>query len=473
MQNIWKHIGEICKKVFYIGSLIQIVAGLLWLCVNIKELAWYADGSVYQQAVSSWDFSNCKGILYPFIVSMSMGMAKILPIPYYCLISAFQLVVALAAIYWLLRTISTWTKGKLWFATAAVVMTAPVLQTQTALQPGGLAASCLIAGLTLALLYERERKLMSLIGSGVFWLLACLLRMEYFWFGLIPIVLWGVWKALRIVGKARAKGGNAACDNSMSGTSRRRRLHFAVAVLIVVLVGTGGYSMQKHVLYGEKALSIKQTLTLRLVWGNIANLMLDWTDDLQEVIGLDNALIMTTSPEKVKELLFVNFGQLSAAQENAYLKEFARMALAAKGKKLLLEIGNDGVGYMVPAAIMERQLDGRGYMSMTSLNYQAFKEGNAGLGKFCMRYYFWWFWMALLLAVVRQLCVHLGKDKKELMNREQRSIFLCGAVLVLGLSVYYTCTEPGLYDYKLAICSFLFWSMGSMFAVLGKGEIDK
>ncbi len=467
MQKMWKCIEQVSIRIFYIGMTLQIGLGIWWLFENIGILAQYGDGTLYEQAVANWDFTDCKGILYPFVVSISKGMASIMPIPYYCILYVFQLLAAFLSVFVLLRYISGRHGGRLFYAVAGVLTTPPVLQTILAVQPNILAASCGITALVWGLEYSRSFKWTSLLGSSVFGLAAILFRGEFFWFGLVAaVILCGIGMLRR---SRKQKRYTEDCRKKTE-RSRKQCLRNGLLAFVIMLVLSGGYFLQKSALQDNRAFSVKQTVVARLTWDSLSEIMWRWSPDLGETIGWENAAVMNAKPELIRELLFANFADLTAEKENAYLKEMVQIAWEHDKREIVVQIIYDGLGYLFPAIIAEKQLNGTGYLSLTGINYQAFKEGDSRLGAVFMRYYFWWFWIALAVMLIGMLCRKMKPLQESGPDEKKRGMLWCGIGIVIANAFYYTFTEPGMYDYKLAIVAVLFWSTGICLSVMSMEE---
>lgn len=452
MQKALKHGSVILSRVLFIGMSVQIVLGVLWVLYHLGMPTEYGDGGFYETAAANLDLTGCTGVLYPFIVKLVMGMAQIVPIPYYCIVYLLQLVLAMAAGRALLCAVIHRPVWQLYFGAAAMATVPMALQCHLGVLPYSLAGSLLTLelawGIRGCLGKEGQQvsgKYMAL--AGICWLLAVLTAQEYVWIGWIPLVVlpvlrWGrtkQWKEIR------------TC------------LMLLVVTTVVVL---GGFWGQKKVITEYQAPSFKQAVVARCVWSSMLQVYDSWPEELKAVLPQETVLQVSLRPESLREELYLGFEGLDEEQEKQYLDWMLDSALGVRRNEILVELAYDVVGYALPGIMIERQLDGRGLASMTGLNYRVWTDGNNLLGKEYLHYYCWWFWVAALLAVICRL-LQWGSTRMEVGRKSETRVGLgiCSIGMIGVLTLYYTLTRVGTYDYKLAAWGAGIWYLCTLLMI--------
>ena len=394
MQKILERCLAVIRGVIMIGFGIQIILGILWMCNAFAGLHSLGRGIV------------CVG----------------------------QIAMLSAALCFLLKRSGRARTTHLCFVILAVLTFPMVMQCLVTEDVRVPAAALLMVetGCILPCLYpskqENNWQLSAL--AALCWLAAGLLRGEYLWIGMIPMVFHLLFGREEKHEKRR-----------MLCVQRRVLLILATAGLIA---GIGSF-------YRPPADFIT-IVTDRVAWTTLG---LDYEElDSEYRKSMSYSRLGESSYEAtgVKEILVPylvkRFGEQGARD---VMKELTAIAWRDHRGRIIKEITWDLAGYTVPALVVPMQLQGRAYESYTGLNYRQLLQAAPRLGKFYLEFGCWWFLTALVLRAAVWL----------IAERSVRggTLLMFGSIALFG-TLYYTLSGAGKMDYKNILfinCVWLAW----------------
>lgn len=447
MQKVLKHGAALLRRMIWLGMVLQVLLGLFWMLNNMGVEHNYgvdwSSGGPLNRPFMQW------GALYAFIVKLVMGMAQWLHIPYYSLIYCLQLAVAFVSVWFLLGQVTGW-RRYLRLGGAAVMVTVPMaMQSHLALLPYSLTGSVVLLELAFVMALHKQEKWSVRTVLPVFscWVLAAFLMPEYLWLGAIPVVL--------------------AVIGYLWQNRKQWRAHATVGAMIlaciVCIVGVGSAWQQK----ATERLSPQQLVVARCSWSNLYALYGMWSPEVQEIIEIDTLRRTCDNPEVFFEGFFDGFGRLSKEQEDAYLRQMLDSAWDAGGMRLLLEIAYDGVGYLLPGAVVSKHLAGEGFISLTGMNYWHFIRSSTDWSIIYMRWYCSWFWLAAVAALVVRVpeVLSAGGGKHLLTVGKGLKPLGAGLLMAVGAACFYAMSRIGVYDYKILFWWTCIWCMGTLMLI--------
>ena len=82
------------EKLLLLGFGAQILLGLLWALSHLGSFQEFRDSYFLLQVSKTLICDEYTGILYPLLIRIFQGIARVIPIPYFCLLYFQQLAVA-------------------------------------------------------------------------------------------------------------------------------------------------------------------------------------------------------------------------------------------------------------------------------------------------------------------------------------------------------------------------------------------
>lgn len=396
-QTILTHCTAVIRKVTFIGFGVQIILGILWMCNAFAGLHSPGKGIV------------CVGE----IVSFS------------------------AAVYFVLGSVRKLERWKSCFVILSVITFPMIMQCLVTVDTRVPAAALLLAevGCILRELCpgEQERRWwFPALGAGC-WLAAGLLRGEYLWIGMIPMLFY------ILLERDVARQG-------IIFVWRRVLLTLAVAGLIV---GIGSF-------YRSPA-DAMTVLADRVAWTSLYTSYNELPQEYRWKIKYHELIECSYEATGVEEVL-VPFLMEKRGEETTrlFLKELIAVAWRDNRNKIVKEIVWDFAGYTLPELIVPMQLKGRAYESYTGINYRQILQTAPRLGKIYMDFGCWWFVAALVLRMA--VWVFAERDVR------WRNLFLIG-LTALFCALWYTMIGAGKMDYKntlFVICVWIIWMASTM-----------
>ncbi len=455
MRNVWKHGAALLRRLIWLGMGLQVLLGLFWMLNNMGiEHSFGVDwssGGPHNRPFMQW------GPLYPFAVRTIRGMAQWLHIPYYCIMYCLQLAAALGSGWFLLKSVTRWK----WYGClggAVVLLSVPMaMQSHLALLPYSFLGSVVVCQLGFVILLWKQEKwsVRSLMPVYLCWLLELLLLPEYLWFGAIPLVL----TAVVAVWRHRRKWAAGALTGILVLGS----------VLCILTVGTAWRQRE------EGQLSMRQMLAARCTWSNLYELSGVWSPELLEQVEWTTLRAACDNPEVFYEGFFDKLAQLPEEQQKTYLHQMIGSARDVNGKRMLLEIAYDAVGYLMPGAVIPKQLEGEGFVSLTGMNYWHFTRSQMGWSSLGLEWYCIWSWLSVLAVLLVKLAEILGSGKAEARTSlgEAGKLLIPGLLMAMAGMVFYTISRIGVYDYKILSWWTILWCAGTLILIEEKKKKEE
>jgi len=310
--KILKDIRYIWMGAFALLMTVQMVLGIGWMTANIGQLPLFEETPLLVEAARSGSMDEYMGFLYPLLIRLTLGVEKMLHIPYYVLLYILQLVSAGYAIIYMLNYNSRILGvGKLKVVKTGLVLgyllTFPqLLQLHFAVLPYSLAMSVGLVLICDGLFYIRHTEKFCgkvLIRICGFWLLEVMLLPDYKW--LAGVFMSGV----LVIGAVK---------------NRQWRARILISILCTVLCfGVVENSTQTPGSMGRVQKSVGATFLARFVWPNFVTCSFFWPKEVKETFDIEELMNITKNAdffEAIFDSLFWSvFHQLFSCLVNHYI----------------------------------------------------------------------------------------------------------------------------------------------------------
>lgn len=439
MQKPIKHISAVLGRIIFIGLSLQIVLGILWIGYNFGDFQEFGDSLFYLEVSKSLLFDEYTGALYPVLLVLVRGIEEILRIPYTYVVHFLQLIVAGYAGYYFLRTCGM--KGRffpIWGSLS--ILTFPMIaQCHMAILPNSLSFSVFLLEMAFVLqpvIGKTALRPVQLCKANVFWLLGALLMPDYFYFGMVPVLL----LLLYDLCKFRAQLG------------KRFLCNLILTAAFVGIITSVEALVQEEGCYGKPGKTMEAALFRRVAWTSLYEYYGSWPQELREVCPdyfvRETSFFADNMERMLQPLLEEALGEARARE--LYV-EVADMIFANRKSKILHETAWDAVGYALPPVAAGMLLTGRGYDSYVGRNYEIMRREAPVFTKYYMDYSCWWFVAGIILAFVIELGLWLQGKRKSIFPA-----VIC--IIVSGVFVlWYTLYGAGMWDYKNALFIGAMW----------------
>lgn len=405
MQKILERCLAVIRGVIMIGFGIQIILGILWMCNAFAGLHSLGRGIV------------CVG----------------------------QIAMLSAAFCFLLKRTGRGGMFSLCFVTLSVLTFPMVMQCLVAEDVRVPAAALLMVetGCILPGFYPLEQKNRTLLGlAGFCWLAVGLLRSEYLWLGMIPMLF-----------------------HLLFGREEKNEQHRMLYVQrkVLLTLATAGLIAGISSFYRPPA-DFMTIVTDRVAWTTLGLNYeeLDW--EYRKSMSYSRLGESSYEATGVKEILVPYLvKRLGEHDARVVMKELTAIAWRDHRGRIIKEIIWDLAGYTVPALVVPIQLQGRAYESYTGLNYRQLLQAAPRLGKFYLEYGCWWFLTALVLRAAVWLLAERSIRKEMLL--------MFGSIVLFG-TLYYTLSGAGKMDYKNILFVNCVWLAWLASAVVRSGNTD-
>lgn len=434
MQKALIHIRAVLSRILWIGVSIQIVFGLLWMCCSFTGAQWFLESSFYVKVSENFICDEYTGILYPLLLVLTGKNDLLL-----CLL---QLTAAFGAGYVFVGALGANSPAwRIWGSLG--IMTYPTaLQCHMAVLPNSLTFSCfllLLACVLRALKKERQNWRMELLGTHVCWGLAAFLQPEYFWFGLVPVIMFWIYDVV----KYRKSAG------------RRVGYHFLLAAVFAgMIINVSGFYTQEGY-YGKAGGSLAGTVFRRVVWCGLAQYYMDWPEEVRAVVPAELFTETLERPENMTLLLQPEIeAQLGMQRATEFYWDISGLVLKNNYRRIAYEVGWDTLGNLLPLVTIQEQLEGRGYGSYCARNYETMRQECPTLTYYFMQYAIWWFPVGCILAAMVILMDLMSKSKKQIYP-----VMVC-VLSGIVMAMWYVMTDVGAWDYKNGLfmgCLWVIW----------------
>lgn len=430
MKKAAERLCGLLKGILFVGFSVQIVLGLLWMCLNFIEI---------QQ------FGQPQGFLYPQLLKVLGKMPRVLFL--------LQLCLAGAADYVLLKPLLPLGKlWRIWFV--AALMTFPMaMQCHLALLPYSFAGSWLILELCCcrrAINCKGGIEFKALAGAGGCWVMLALLLAEYSWLGLIPPAISVLVCLPRL------------CKNL-------RQLAYSVLLLAAfggMVSGIGSITRSE----GEYERTFWFSMASRMAWPTIWQDSGGWSQELKAILPPALCWKISSSSGNMERILQPkveeNVGR-EKAQE--YYREMAENSWNYRKSRIARQIAGDVMVYAAPQAVLQSQLRGRGYDSYSGRNYEIMAMERPVLTKQYVGYSCWWF--AVMLGITVLFYAAYIASGGKLSGKGKIAFPAVYAVSAGGILIYYVMRGSGMADYKCTLAVSAVWTVLPL-CCLGKEQRD-
>lgn len=395
MQDFLERCTAIVRRVLFIGFGIQIVLGILWMC----------------NAFARWD-SLGEGIVCVMEMAVLGG----------------------AAAFWLKRG-QGFALGL--FEVLGVFTFPMVLQCLMEPDVRVFASTLLLlqTGAVLRAVKSRtDREFWVAWGTSLCaWMAAGLLRGEYLYFGMVPMVV-----GLFCIGRSKGK----SLWNHM-----------------VLVLATAGIIFGVGSFYQERV-QLMPCMVSRISWTTLYDSYEQMPEERHSPIRYKKIVESTYDVAGIEKVLIPFLEQkLNKMEMEELLWELMATSWKNNKKRILKDIAWDMAGYTTAPVVLPMQLQGRAYDSFSGINYRQILLPAPRLGKLYMDYGCWWFAAALTLRAAMGLMAR---------RRPPRAAFVMWTLTVFMMAFGYTMSGAGKMDYKntlFILCGWLVWVV----AVMGTG----
>lgn len=455
MQKAVSRIAAVLGRVIFIGLSIQIVLGMIWMCLNFASLQAFGESAFYVQISKNFICDEYTGILYPVFLLLARGVGKLIRLPYYCVIYAVQLLIACYGAHRFLAKLRQTKKAENVWGSLAVLTLPMAMQCHLAVLPYSLAGSFFLLELSFSLDAIRSREILTahrLMRIMPFWLLCALLLPEYLYIGALPAVLvlcHGFFRG--------ARGGNNSVRNALKQVAASG---IVIAAFAGIIVGMNGLTQVKGY-YGRGQRSVEASFVSRFAWSGLMEEYEDWPEEMRGAVDRGKLMESAFYPDNMGRV----FGPLieeAVGEERAgeFYLELSKNAWKKNRAGILHEIAWDAASYAVSPIALQMQLTGRGYDSFSGRNYEIMRQKSPVLSRIYMNYGCWWFAAGLGVAALLQLlCFCFVKG---LLSRKNILSVLLLLLTCAGMIFWYTMRGAGIMDYKNTIVINYLWTIWSL-----------
>lgn len=433
-------IKEIVQSVLYrsiqILMLVQILLGILWMVGNFGAFQDFPETRELCEIGETFVTDEYVGILYPCIVSLTRGMSRLIPVPYYCLIYLLQLGFCFGVLWKLTEGMSQRIWCILW------IMTMPaVAQLNLAVLPQAPAAFMLL----LCFLYSFGGDW----GKGaVCWLLGGLLLPENFLLGggvyLISLLI-------RMARERRFDNGNA----EKRETGKRNALRGVLFALVVCILGGAAASAFFEVhSRGRMARTPASMAMYRCVWPYFSFYQFFWGEEIKDVFTEEDLVAISQNQEKVLEEFGPKIEETYGMKKaQSIYWEMSGVSLRIGAGRIVKETAADLFSYVFSPFVVVWNLRGVG-VSFSGWNYNIMLRNTPTLTKYYVHYS--GSALAVLLFLILANCLLNGRKKGSVAWKKGVNTVGFG-VLAVAAALWYTLTAAGMQDYKNVILIHAFW----------------
>ena len=483
MQKAVKHLSAVTGRVLFIGFTLQIILGVCWMFCNMGTLylferdggGIYSGGSIYSS-----------GSIYSVLLWIARGAGKLIPVPYYCIVYLVQIGAAFSSGYFFLKSTGFRSDSLFWRIWGSLaLLTVPMsMQCHLAVIPASLTGSCLLAefaSLWKAVKEDKDqehREALWLARTALFWLMASLLAPEYIYLGAVPVIFLflcrpgraGRQLVYRVVilcaftGMILGAGDLIRAGESIVSESSETQSAGIQSQKIQSDEVQSHWAQSGETQSGGLQNSFAAVMFRRCVWSTLLQHWDSWPMVLRE--NVEGSILSSTSyyvDNQTRELfpyMEETFGRETAEE---MLLEAVREAWTKAKGQIIKEFIWDILGYSCPPVVHRMFLEGRGYYSGSSRNYELMGRRTPMLTKYYVDYGCWWFGAGLILTA-------LGEGMLFLMRPKGRRVLLCLCACCLTCVVivlWYVMQGAGMMDYKRTIVICSLWAAW-MAAVCGR-----
>jgi len=426
----------------------QISLGILWFFFNLNGMQAFKEAEELLEISETWVLDDYVGLVYPAVLWVLRKICRgWYMIPLYLLQLA---AVFCAGCFFLDRTgvVKRDDEGKRTLkllAGGGYLATAPLIMQFIAAQlpyAFGLAVFLVVLAEGLFLCKKGAssengsvKSLLVILGG---WILGALILPDYKWLMSLPVLL------------------------SFAVYMWRKKKCYPVMILL--FAGTFLLNVFVAELYqepgsrGRMEKSLSGALLRRCVWPNFERDYFFWSHNVKILYPAEDMISISCEPENV----VYDFGyRMEETYGTKLAKEeymlMVRTEWEVRTKELVTEIVRDGLGYLCPQITTNLHFNGIG-VSYSSWNYHAMNENTPWLTvvytdvsniSFCMA--------LLLLGIAGVLCL------KKIWKRIFRGEVFFVTIFVAWMSLWYTMSASGMWDYKNVLPVTALWVIGIVY----------
>lgn len=238
-----------------------------------------------------------------------------------------------------------------------------------------------------------------------------------------------------------------ACVVRLVRSDAARSVRKADRLLLCGLAVIAGGS----VLYGATARTeVPGTwMASRFAWSTLAEAEKDWPEELTEAADGVNILTASYYPEELERTMVPELVEkLGTDGATDFLRQIAVFALKNDPARVAKDIAWDAAGYALSPIVLQLQLTGRAYESLSGRNYEELLRVQPALGKAYMDYGCKWYMallgLTILLWAVDRFSRGNAPKKMRLESLAGLLTWLTAAILI----AYCTMRRGGLMDYR-------------------------
>lgn len=451
---------KLCRALLFIGFSVQMVLGICWMIMNFPHMQMFGESALYVEISKNLICDEYEGILYPVLILLARGIEEIFPIPYHCFLYLFQLSIAFCAGYKCLQCFRIAKRMQLVWGSLALLTFPLAMQCHLAVLPDSLVASFLLLELAYGLDVVLDGKplfAVNYVKVLACWLVTALLRSEFFYLGMIPVVI------LFVYGMVKAWKQH-----------KKTILYHMILWMSFLGMILGVQSLtQMDGYYGRTHQSLNAMLASRCVWSYVHVDYDYWPEDVRAQITKEEVLPLENYADNMERILGRKLEETLGVERTEEVFGFiAKHAWTYHKGTILHGAAWDAVGYTFSPPVIQRQFEGKAYDSYTGRNYDIMRMNTPRLTACYLNYSCWWFVVGFALTAVAQVVVLLKK---------KRSFWTVGKVVALlgwvctvsGMVFYYTIRGAAMMDYKKTIAVILLWLLWMLVTnrkESGKGE---
>lgn len=438
-KKVWEKVRKILIGMLLGAMALQILFGVLWLCTNIGSGQIFSRSLEYAENARELCFDEYSGVLYVLFIRLSLGMEKLLGVPYYIVVSLGQVMVAFLGGSYFFRCLRKDSRKLFepWDMLGGLyLLTVPMLlQAHLAVRPVSLISMLFLMMLGIGF-KDSVKNIKTAVWMAVLWVALGLLDSAYLFLGLLPA---GVF-CLRLLREKKSEIKNAAV---------------LIVAVITILVVNGAVLQPAE---NKIQRTFGGAMVSRLAWPWFDQSYYFWPEEVKMLMPEELAHEISAEPEKVIRV----FGPL---MERAYGREkagtlylnMAKSSLDVRTKEVLEGIRTDFKAYLCVPVSLERQLEGKGGYSYSGWNYKVMGEQAPGLTRLYLQSSFLFMqgalWVGMLLLA--------GKWIKRIKNKEKwfvgTGIYVAFAAVILGQAAWFSMSGAGMMDYMKVSVSTALW----------------
>lgn len=455
MQKVAKAVLAVAGRVLFIGFSIQIILGICWMLCNFTGFQRFGESLLCEEIGKTLICDEYEGILYPVLILVTKGMEELILVPYRFILYLLQIGFAFWVSYQLLGSFCVQEKSRRVWGALAMLTFPMAMQCHLAVLPDSFVSSLLLLELAVVsgiLINGRRVTPGSFVKALVCWVLAVLLRPEYLYIGIPPLVL------LSLYGLGKA------------WKDDRKRMWYPLTLLVLVVVLGGLLLMVKNFTqeegcYDRVTKSRNAAMVSRLAWPYAGTDYEFWPGEVKAQFTFEEARQIDYYADHMDRILGRTLEEaLGKERAEELFGEIAEIAWQNHKNEILHRTVWDAMGYTVSPLVLQRQFTGKIYDSYSGRNYDIMRSKTPFLTKYYMDYSCMWFGAGLVLTAVLE-GVRLAAGLTEKAERRKRLQKLCRWLLTAVCCVFssgvlvlvYTLRGAGMMDYKKSIAVTLLW----------------